>query len=75
MTFEERLKKLVHNRSKCDLHSAMCYFKSGRIAYINANYDKSFFVDIRDENKTVYGLTVAEVLEMFKNEILTRYEM
>ena len=33
ITFEDRLKRLVFNRNRDDLHSAMCYFKSGRVAF------------------------------------------
>lgn len=74
ITFEDRLKKLVFNRNRDDLHSAMCYFKSGRVAYIYANYNKSLTVILRDEDKTVECSTVAEVLEIFKDDELVRYE-
>lgn len=74
ITFEDRLKKLVKNRYKDDLHSAMCYFKSGRIAYIYTNYNKSLTVILRDEDKTVDCSTVAEVLEIFEGDELVRYE-
>lgn len=73
-TFKDRLKKLVFNRNRDDLHSAMCYFKSGRIAYIYANYNKSLTVILRDEGVTIDFKDVAEVLEYFKDEELTRFE-
>ena len=74
ITFEDRLKRLVKNRNKYDLHSAMCYFKSGRVAYIYANYNKSLTVILRDEDKTVDCSTVAEVLKIFEGDELVRYE-
>ena len=74
MTFEELLKRLVRNRNKDDLHSAMCYFKSGRVAYIEARYNKSLGVTIRDENISVDCSTVQEVLDMFSEDELTRFE-
>ena len=74
ITFEDRLKGLVKNRNKDDLHSAMCYFKSGRVAYIYANYNKSLTVILRDEDKTVDCSNVAEVLEIFEGDELVRYE-
>ena len=74
ITFEYRLKSLIRNRYKDDLHSAMCYFKSGRVAYIYANYDKSLTVILRDEDKTVDCRTVAEVLNLFGRDELVRYE-
>lgn len=72
--FENLLKKLVKNRNKDDLHSAMCYFKSGRVAFIYANYNKSLTVILRDEDKTIDCSTVAEVLEIFEGDELVRYE-
>ena len=74
ITFEYRLKSLIRNRYKDDLHSAMCYFKSGRVAYIYANYNKSLTVILRDEDKTVDCSSVSEVLEIFKDDELIRYE-
>ena len=74
ITFEDRLKKLVFNRNRDDLHSAMCYFKSGMVAYISANYNKSLTVILRDEDKTVECSTVAEVLKIFEGDELIRYE-
>lgn len=81
ITLENLLKKLVKNRNKDDLHSAVCYFKTGvrripyiRIAHIYANYNKSLMVILIDEDKTVDCSTIAEVLEIFKDDELVRYE-
>lgn len=73
-TFEKGLKSLVRNRNKVDLHSAMCYFKSGRVAYIDANYNKSLRVILLDEGKDVDCFTVSEVLEIFEGDVLVRFE-
>lgn len=72
--FEKLLKQLVRYRNKDDLHSAMCYFKSGRVAYIYANYNKSLTVIIRDEGVTVDFSTVAEVVKFFEEEEIIRFE-
>lgn len=73
-TFESGLKSLVRNRNKDDLHSAMCYFKSGKVAYIYANYNKSLTVILRTEGVTIDCSTVAEVLKLFEGDELIRYE-
>ena len=74
ITFSDMLKRLVQNRNRTDLHSAMCYFKSGRVAYITANYDKTLWVNIKDEYVSKVCRNVAEVLDMFEGEELIRFE-
>lgn len=67
MDFKTLLKKLVRNRYKDDLHSAMCYFKSGRVAYIEARFNKSLGVIIRTEDTPQMDFsTVEEVVDLFE---------
>ena len=75
MELEALLKRLIRNRNKDDLHSAMCYFKSGRVACICARFDKSLSVILRDEDITVDCSTVAEALNVFGRDELVRYEI
>lgn len=75
MNLEALLKSLIKKRHKDDLHSSMCYFKSGRVAYIYANLDKSLSVDIRDENVHHNHISVEEVLEMFDGDSLVDYSV
>lgn len=75
MNFEALLKKLVRNRYKDDLHSGMFYFKSGRVAYIQAYFNKNIGVTLRDEDKQVDCTGVSEVLALFEGDELLNYEI
>ena len=73
--FEKLLNSLVKNRNKPDLHSAMCYFESGLVVFISANWNKSIDVQYCDEHRWSSLDNVGEVLELFKDEVLLRYEI
>lgn len=75
MDFRNLLSRLLRNRNKDDLHSAVCRFKSGRTAYICARYDKSFTVILRDEDLQVDCSDVSEVLRVFGEDELVDYEI
>ena len=75
MNLKLLLERLVRNRYKDDLHSAMCKFKSGRTAYICSGYDKSIFIIIRDEDISIECSTIPKALEVFKNDELIDYEI
>lgn len=75
MSLESLLRYLIKNRNKDDLHSSMCYFESGRVAYIYANVDKSLSVDIRDEDIHKNHISAKEVLDMFSEDRLTDYSV
>lgn len=73
--FETLLKSLMRNRYKEDLHSAMCQFNTGTVAYIEAHISKYFTVFVCDEHISIDFNTVEEVLNFFegRDETLTKY--
>lgn len=75
MSLESLLKSMIRKRYKDDLHSSMCYFESGRVAYIYANLDKSLSVDIIDEGIHLNHISVEEVLSMFEGDKISDYSM
>ena len=74
MNLESVLKYLVRHRNNDDLHSGMFYFESGRVAFIDARFDKSLCVTIYGAEKQFHCSTVKEVLSLFDGDSLIKYE-